>query len=126
MSLDGQTADAVTMRALLNRLNEQGLPHLFAIQRKVDRGEAIDEMDIGLLQKVLNDAGDVSRLADRNPQILSIVARVAQLYNDISGKALENEQQSAVQRRAPGKTRRNRYRSTSRRSSRRVRNTKSA
>ncbi|HEX7072353.1 MAG TPA: hypothetical protein VF190_16180 [Rhodothermales bacterium] len=75
------------------------------MQRKVDSGEVIDESDIRFLQDVLNDAGDLSRLAERDPRVQSLVTKVAQLYNDIARKAWENEKGGHV-RQAPRHKRR--------------------
>lgn len=94
-----RTDDAGTIQAMLKRLNKQRLPRLLEIERKVDDGELVDETDMRFLQTVKEDAGAAMRLAERNPQIQSLVAKVVQLYDDITRKALENEQSASRQKR---------------------------
>ncbi len=81
-----------TIQTLLDRLNKHRLPRLLEIQRKVESAGLLDDVDMRFLRTVQDDAGDVLRLAGRNPQIPSLVTKVVQLYDDITRKALEYEQ----------------------------------
>jgi hypothetical protein len=86
--------DAGTIQVLLDRLNNERLPFALKLKDKVDRGERLTDHDMQFLSKVLEDAGDARRLADRNPEFQELIARLTSLYSEITRKALENEQKS--------------------------------
>jgi hypothetical protein len=89
--MDKSTSDAGTIQVLLNRLNEQRLPHALSLKDKVDRGETLDDYDIQFLKDVLEDAHGALALADRNPEFQPLVSRLLALYGDITSKAVDNE-----------------------------------
>jgi hypothetical protein len=89
--MDKSTSDAGTIQVLLNRLNEQRLPHALSLKDKVDRGEPLDDYDIQFLKDVFEDAHGAISLADRNPEFQPLVSRLLALYNDITSKAVANE-----------------------------------
>ena len=89
------TDDAGTAQALLERLERWRLPRALAVKERVDAGELLTDSDIQFLKTVLEDAGSVQVLVARNPEYQSLVARVTNLYDEITRKALENEQAQA-------------------------------
>lgn len=83
--------DEGVIQTLLERLNEQRLPRLLRLKEKVDSGEVLADEDLGFLHAVFDDADGVKPIIDRHPEYQDLVARVLQLYGDITAKALENE-----------------------------------
>ncbi len=91
----GETSkDTATIQVLLKRLNDERLPNALKLEEKVDRGERLTDFDMQFLAQVFEDAGSARKLADRHPEFQPLVARLSGLYNEITRKALENEQKS--------------------------------
>jgi len=80
--------------ALLDRLANMRLPRVLDIKKKVDAGEKLDSTNMAYLERVLEDAAEVQRMMAINPlpEYEDLMARVAHLYNEITAKALENEE----------------------------------
>ncbi len=86
------SSDAGTIQVLLDRLNKQRLPRTLSIKSKVDSGQRLDDLDVQFLKSVLDDAHNVDAIVARNPEYQSLVGRLIGLYNEITQKALDNEQ----------------------------------
>jgi len=84
--------------ALLDRLNKQRLPWLLEVERRVNAGERLSDVDLGMLEMVLREAQEnehvLHQLVEKFPELQGIVSRVVDLYRSISTKAMENEQQA--------------------------------
>jgi hypothetical protein len=84
--------DEGTIQAMLERLEKFRLPRAVAIKARVDAGESLSDNDIQFLKQVLEDAHGGQAIAARHPEYHALVVRVVGLYDEITRKALENEQ----------------------------------
>ena len=87
--------DTATMQVLLDRLVKFRLPRALALKERVDKGERLEEADIAFLKSALEDAQNGQHFVARNPELHSIGSQIAQLYDDIVSKALENEKKAS-------------------------------
>ncbi len=89
MSESSQDLGLITV--LLQRLETQRLPRALSLKDKVDRGEVLDDFDIGFLEEVFAESSNVRPLVAQHPEYQDLVARMMTLYKEITDKALENE-----------------------------------
>jgi hypothetical protein len=80
-------------QALLAKLEQQVLPKTLRIQRRVDAGEKLTDSDIEFLDSVLKGLSRDQAKVENNPKWNTLYTRLIDLYNQITRKALENEQQ---------------------------------
>ena len=86
-----ESNDAALIQVLVDRLEKIRLPIALELKEKVDGGEVLNDREIEYLEEVLGDVDKVKPLIDRHPEWQDLVAQMANLYNDITTKALENE-----------------------------------
>src|SRR5262245_52365698 len=87
--------DAGTIQLLLDRLNNERLPQGVKLKAKVDRGEVLDDYDTQVMKKVFEDSSAIQSLVARHPEYKPLVAKVSNLYSEISRKALENQKKAS-------------------------------
>ena len=84
--------DTGVILALMRRFNEQRLPIILEIKKRVDAGECLTDKDIEFIEQVFSDANHVIPILDRHPELQPVASRAVSLYKEITEKALENEQ----------------------------------
>ena len=83
--------DVGTIEVVLERLDKFRLPRALELKKKVDAGGTLDDADVQFLKRVMVDTTNAQEMAKRHPELQSLVAKLSGLYNEITGKALENE-----------------------------------
>jgi hypothetical protein len=89
---DSTDKEAGVIQALAERLEKIRLPRALKLKEKVDRGGLLDEADIVFLEEVFANSAKLKPLLDTHPEWQELAARMLRLYNEITERALENEQ----------------------------------
>jgi len=84
--------DTGTIQVLLEHLVKFRLPRVLEVKSRVDAGEKLTDIDIEFLKQVVAEARQVEPLIVTHPQYNSLAGRVVNLYDEITRKALENQQ----------------------------------
>jgi hypothetical protein len=84
--------DVGILTAIADRMVQYRLPRAKEIKERVDRGEILTDSDIDFLEDVFHDAAAIAPLLEKNPQYQEIAASAMALYNDITTKALANQE----------------------------------
>lgn len=85
------SGDVGLITVLLQRLETQRLPRALALKDKVDRGELLDDFDLGFLEEVFADTSRIRPFLAQHPEYQDLAARMMHLYKEITEKALQNE-----------------------------------
>lgn len=90
-----KSRDKGVAQVLLVRLETERLPYALKLKAKVDRGERLTEYDTSFLKRVMQESGEARKLAAKLPEYQEVVNRMAQLYEEITRKGLENDKKPA-------------------------------
>ena len=86
--------EAAIVQALIQRFQKLILPQALRMKERVDAGEKLSSMDMEFLKEVLAAANKALPIVDRHPGYKELAARAIHLYNEITARALENEEKS--------------------------------
>ncbi|MFO1431686.1 MAG: hypothetical protein U1F76_16380 [Candidatus Competibacteraceae bacterium] len=84
--------DKGVITVLLQKMEIQRLPRALSLKEKVDRGERLTDADLVFLEEVFADTREIKPYLDRYPEYHDLAVRMVHLYQQITAKALENEQ----------------------------------
>jgi len=85
------TPDEGVIAVLIERLEQQRLPRLLALEEKANDGEPLNSFDIEYLENAIADARKVFPLVERHSEYWSLASKVIGLYKEITDKALQIE-----------------------------------
>ena len=77
-----------------NRLEECRLPRMVVLKQRVNRGDKVSELDLDFLKLALEEGRHIESLVATHPGYRILASRRVSLYDEITRKALENEQHS--------------------------------
>ena len=83
--------DTGVIAVLAKRMVEERLPRALAMKERVDKGGVLNDLDLSFLEQIVKDAGQLRPLMERDPRVKELAGQMAQLYREITDKALENE-----------------------------------
>ncbi|MCS5710638.1 hypothetical protein [Candidatus Berkiella aquae] len=92
--MDKSPEDEIVITAMMKRFADHRLPRALDLEKKVLKGEVLNDNDLTFLDAVFNDAKYVLSLADKYPEYQELVVKAIQLYADITQKALENSKRN--------------------------------
>lgn len=90
--MDQKEEDAGSLTLLLERFTEYRLPRAERMLDRVNAGEKLTDYDLHWLKQIHEEGKKNRDLLRRNPAYREVVARMVDLYAQITTKALENEQ----------------------------------
>lgn len=93
--MNQESGDLGLLTVMIEQLEQERLPRALDLKEKVDAGERLDDFDIVFLEKVFADMEDAKEVVARHPEYHELAAKVVDLYEEITAKALANEQRAA-------------------------------
>lgn len=79
------------VEVMAKRLAEQRIPRALELKDKLERGERLNDFDIGFLEEALEDATQTLAYIEQHPEWQELAAKLIDLYKEITAKALEVE-----------------------------------
>jgi len=79
------------IQSLVQEYEHQRCPRLFRLKDKIDRGEAINDVDLEYICKQLKDASLAMHLTVNYPELREFCLIMGHLCKDICDGALENQ-----------------------------------
>lgn len=84
--------EAGILKVTLDRFNNLRLPRALALKEKVERGEKLHESEVKFLAEVAADLHTLKGFLERHPEYEPLVVKAIGLYEEITQKAIANEQ----------------------------------
>jgi hypothetical protein len=77
--------------AFVEQLEEQSIPRALAVKKRVEDGDTLNEIEIMHFEQMLSEASMMMPLLKHHPEYQKLIAELANLYNEISERALNNQ-----------------------------------
>ncbi|WP_058557620.1 hypothetical protein [Thiohalocapsa sp. ML1] len=87
-----QQHEAGVVQAILEQLEQHTLPRTVDIRARVDAGERLADSDTQFLEEVLQGLRRDGPYVQHHPEWEPLYSRIIDLYDQITRRALENEQ----------------------------------
>ncbi len=78
--------------AVLEQFVEHTLPIVMEIKEHVDAGKALTEGELEIMDRLIHRAHNFGPIAYEFPELQSLIAKIIDLYEEITEEALDNEQ----------------------------------
>lgn len=91
--VDKNSDDPHIIAALLKRFLTIRLPKALALEKRVQAGESLTNVDLLFLESVFHDAQYIMKISDQHPEYREIVIKSIQLYSNMLQQALRNEKE---------------------------------
>jgi hypothetical protein len=91
--MDTPDKDLGIASVLLKRFEEERLPEILSMKKKVEAGETLDDGEIEFLHRIFEEArgSGLWQLLERHPEYQDLAASVFSTYRRIVERDLENE-----------------------------------
>lgn len=84
-------------QAVVERFVKQRLPEVLKLEHKVLEGEALNNGEIDILERLVHETRDFGEFLFRYPEYEELVAKISRMYEKISRKALDIEREDIDQ-----------------------------
>jgi len=88
---DEERDEAGVSQVLIEEFVEDRLPVLLGFKAEVDAGKTLSAGEVELMSRIVEKAEDFNHFVYEFPEYEELMARLIDLYDEISQKALENE-----------------------------------
>ena len=88
MSMDKEHG---TQAVLFKQFAHERLPFLKAVKEQVDAGDKLNDLDLAAMEEIIGRAERFTHLAELHPDLKPTIAKIINLYEAITHKALDNE-----------------------------------
>lgn len=79
------------LEVMLRRITKQRIPHALSLEKKVNRGQKLNDFDLEFLDTVVHDGQALIPLLNRHPEYQELAGKLMTLYSKIISQAAENE-----------------------------------
>ena len=93
--MNQEAKDQGVLTVMLERLEKQRLPRLLDMNARVSQGEVLNDADLAFLGESMQDARQSEPLIAEHPDYQSFAAKLADLYKEITDKALANQERES-------------------------------
>ena len=83
--------ETALITAYVEKLQEQSIPRALAVKKRIDGGECLNQIEIMYFEEQLADAGSMMPLLKHHPEYQKLITELANLYHEITEKALANQ-----------------------------------